>query len=185
MDPDSGRYRRAEYGDIVILLRTVKGWTEDYVRVLKDMGIPAMAETSAGFFDTLEIQGILNMLRILDNPLQDIPMAAVLHSAMGHFNDAELAKIRLEDRSVRLYVNMKHYAESGGDEELREKLKRFMEGYESLRQRKIHISIEELIHEIYERTGYAEQMLAMPGGEIRRANLERLVEYARDFMNTS
>lgn len=60
-----------------------------------------------------------------------------------------------------------------------------MEGYESLRQRKIHISIEELIHEIYERTGYAEQMLAMPGGEIRRANLERLVEYARDFMNTS
>ena len=185
MDPDSGQYRRAEYGDIVILLRTVKGWTEDYVRVLKDMGIPAMAETSAGFFDTLEIQGILNMLRILDNPLQDIPMAAVLHSAMGHFSDEELAKIRVEDRSLRLYVNMKQYAESGSDEGLRKKLIVFLENYEALRKRKIHMSIEELIHEIYEQTGYVQQMLAMPGGEVRRANLERLVEYAKDFMNTS
>lgn len=113
MDTESGEYRRVEYGDIVILLRTVKNWTEDYVRVLKDMGIPAVGETSSGFFDTLEIQGILNMLHILDNPLQDIPMAAVLTSSMGGLSDEELAEVRILDRSVHLYKNMQDYLIQG------------------------------------------------------------------------
>ncbi len=185
MDTESGKYRRAEYGDIVILLRTVKNWTEDYVRILKDMGIPAVGETSSGFFDTLEIQGILNMLRILDNPLQDIPMAAVLTSSMGRLNDEELAELRLTNRSVHLYENIRVYLEQGENTLLKEKLRAFFEMYDRLRRSKIHMSIEELIHEIYGMTGYVQQMFAMPGGEVRRANLERLVEYAKDFKNTS
>jgi len=185
MDPDTGIYRTAEYGDIVILLRTVKNWTEDYVRVLKDMGIPAIGETSSGFFDTLEIQGILNLLRVLDNPLQDIPMAAVLRSPIGDFTNEELAKIRLDERSIYLYENMKHYMSDGEENVICEKLSNFEALYEDLRKRKVHITIEELIHEIYERTGYVQQMLALPGGEVRQANLERLVEYAKDFQKTS
>lgn len=185
MDTESGKYRRAEYGDIVILLRTVKNWTEDYVRVLKDMGIPAVGETSSGFFDTLEIQGILNMLRILDNPLQDIPMAAVLTSSMGQLSDEELAELRLTNSSVHLYENIQAYLEQGEKLVLIEKLKAFLAMYDRLRRMKAHRSIEELIHEIYGMTGYVQQMFAMPGGELRRANLERLVEYARDFKNTS
>ena len=66
-----------------------------------------------------------------------------------------------------------------------EKLNSFLAVYDQLRRRKIYLSIEELIHEIYELTGYVQQMFAMPGGEVRRANLERLVEYAKDFKNTS
>lgn len=185
MDPDSGEYRKAGYGDVVILLRTVKNWTEDFVRVLKDMGIPATGETASGFFDTLEIQGILNMLRILDNPLQDIPMAAVLASPMGGFTDEELAKIRLMDRKIHLYDDIKRYMEEGEETYLAERLKAFMQMYEELRKLKIHRSIEELIHEIYERTDYVNRMAAMAGGEVRRANLERLIEYAKDFKNTS
>lgn len=185
MDSESGKYRRVGYGDIVILLRTVKNWTEDYVRVLKEMGIPAVGETSSGFFDTLEIQGILNMLRILDNPLQDIPMAAVLTSSMGGLSDEELAELRLIDRSVYLYEDMQDYLDQGENLLLTEKLKKFFEMYGRLRWSKIHMSIEELIHEIYSETGYVQQMFAMPGGEVRRANLERLVEYAKDFKNTS
>lgn len=185
MDTESGAYRRAEYGDIVILLRTVKNWTEDYVRILKDMGIPAVGETSSGFFDTVEIQGILNMLRILDNPLQDIPMAAVLTSSMGRLTDEELAELRLVNRSMSLYENIQDYLKQGDDLFLVEKLNTFLTVYDRLRRSKIHLSIEELIHEIYEMTGYVQQMFAMPGGEVRRANLERLVEYAKDFKNTS
>ncbi|WP_418745584.1 helicase-exonuclease AddAB subunit AddA [Frisingicoccus sp.] len=185
MDTESGEYRRVEYGDIVILLRTVKNWTEDYVRVLKDMGIPAVGETSSGFFDTLEIQGILNMLRILDNPLQDIPMAAVLTSSMGGLSDEELAEVRILDRSVHLYKNMQDYLIQGENRALAEKLQDFFDLYDRLRGQKVHRSIEELIYEIYGMTGYVQQMFAMPGGEVRRANLERLAEYARAFKNTS
>lgn len=152
MDAESGAYRRAEYGDIVILLRTVKNWTEDYVRILKDMGIPAVGETSSGFFDTVEIQGILNMLRILDNPLQDIPMAAVLTSSMGRLNDEELAELRLVNRSVHVYENIQDYLKQGDNPFLTEKLNSFLAVYDQLRRRKIYLSIEELIHEIYEMT---------------------------------
>ena len=185
MDPASGQYRKADYGDIVILLRTVKNWTEDFVRVLKDMGIPAIGETSSGFFDTIEIQGILNMLRILDNPLQNIPMAAVMTSVIGQFSDEEMAKIRLLDRKKYLYDDMKLYLSEGEDILLKEKIQAFLDMYERFRKMKIHRSIEELIHEIYDATGYVCHMTALPGGELRRANLERLVAYAADFKNTS
>ena len=154
------------------------------MRVLKDMGIPAIGETSSGFFDTIEIQGILNILRILDNPLQDIPMAAVLTSSVGGLSDEELAELRLSDRSAHLYKNMQDYLAQGENTDLTKKLKNFFELYDQLRRQKIHRSIEELIYEIYGMTGYVQQMFAMPGGEVRRANFERLVEYARAFKNT-
>ena len=185
MDKDSGVYRKADYGDVVILLRTVKNWTEDFVRILKNMGIPAIGETSSGFFDTLEIQGIMNMLRILDNPLQDIPLAAVLTSCIGGFSDEELAKIRLMDRKVHLYNDLLIYTEQGEETLLIRKIETFMILYDCLRDMKIHCSIEELIREIYDRTGYAFYMMAMPGGEVRKANLERLIQYAKDFRHTS
>ena len=185
MDKESGIYRKADYSDVVILLRTVKNWTEDFVRVLKDMGIPAIGETSSGFFDTVEIQGMLNMLRILDNPLQDIPLAAVLTSCIGGFSDEELAKIRLTDRKIHLYDNLKLYQEQGEETLLIQKIEQFIDFYQHFRNRKYHCSIEELLREIYDRTGYVFYMTAMTGGEVRKANLERLIQYAKDFKHTS
>lgn len=184
-DSDIGTYRKAEYRDVVILLRTVKGWTEDVVRVLKDMGIPAVGDTSTGFFDTIEVQGILDMLRILDNPLQDIPMTAVLTSVFGKFSDEEVTKIRLMDRKRHVYEDIYLYIEQGEETYLVSKLKAFITWYDALRTLKNHRLIEELIYEIYEQTGYVEAMEAMQGGELRRANLYRLIEYAKDFKKTS
>ena len=112
-------------------------------------------------------------------------MAAVLTSSMGSLTDEELAELRLVNRSVSLYENIQDYLKQGDNLFLVEKLKSFLMVYDRLRRSKIHLSIEELIHEIYEMTGYVQQMFAMPGGEVRRANLERLVEYAKDFKNTS
>ena len=87
--------RRVNYGDIVILLRTMSGWAETFSEVLASQGIPAYADTSAGYFKTFEIRKTLDFLRILDNPKQDIPFVAVLHSPIGGFNAQELAELRV------------------------------------------------------------------------------------------
>ncbi len=92
-DREEERYRRAAYGDIVILLRSVSGWAEDFARILMEQGIPAFCESRTGYFDTAEVAAILNFLAVLDNPLQDIPLAAVLRSPIGGITDAELAQI--------------------------------------------------------------------------------------------
>ena len=83
-----------DYGDIVILLRTMSGWSEKFLEVLAEQGIPAYADTSAGYFKSFEIRKALDFLRILDNPKQDIPFAAVLHSPIGGFCAQDLAKLR-------------------------------------------------------------------------------------------
>lgn len=93
-DKEQKCYRTARYGDIVILLRTFTGWAEPFANVLLNAGVPAYAQSSVGYFTALEVQTVLNCLRILDNPMQDIPLAAVLHSAMGGFSSEELARLK-------------------------------------------------------------------------------------------
>lgn len=88
---DKGEYRRVRYGDIAILLRSLSGWTEDFTEVLNDMGIPVYSETKTGYFTTLEVETILNYLYIIDNPRQDIPLAAVLRSQLVQLTDEEMA----------------------------------------------------------------------------------------------
>ena len=82
-DKESGRLRPVRYGDIVILLRAVEGWAEVYQEVLNAEGIPCRSSLRSGYFSSYEVQAVLNMLRIIDNPLQDIPLTAVLRSPMG------------------------------------------------------------------------------------------------------
>lgn len=84
-------YRPVEYGDIAILLRSLTGWSEEFIEVLNDMGIPAYADTKTGYFTSLEVETILNLLHIIDNPRQDIPFVAVLRSCLGNITDEELA----------------------------------------------------------------------------------------------
>lgn len=84
-------YRPVKYGDIAILLRSLTGWSEEFIEVLSDMGIPAYADTKTGYFTSLEVETILNLLHIVDNPRQDIPLAAVLRSCLGNVSDEELA----------------------------------------------------------------------------------------------
>lgn len=98
-DKESGSYRRAQYGDIVILLRSVSGWTEEFIEVLSTQGIPAVAESRTGYFNTLEVETMLNLLAIIDNPMQDIPLASVLKSPFGGLTDEEMAWIVAEHKT--------------------------------------------------------------------------------------
>lgn len=110
-DKAAGELRAARYSDIVILLRSLSGWADSLVEVLNGNGIPAHTVSSTGYFSTVEVQTVLSMLRLLDNPRQDIPMAAVLRSPMAGLTDEELAVLRLEDGSVPFHEAVLELAE--------------------------------------------------------------------------
>ena len=110
-DKAAGTLRAARYSDIVILLRSLSGWADSLVEVLNENGIPAHTVSSTGYFSTVEVQTVLSMLRLLDNPRQDIPMAAVLRSPMAGLTDEELAVLRLEDGSVPFHEAVLELAE--------------------------------------------------------------------------
>lgn len=187
MVKDKGGTRRARGQDIVILLRTMANWSEIFVDTLMAEGIPAYSDTQSGYFQTIEIQTILNLLRIIDNPRQDIPLTAILHSPIVGLDSNGLAKIRAYDKGLEIYDVMLKYAyekELQG-EEIQTKLLHLLFILEKYRKVVSYTPIHELIELIVEDTGYYNYVSAMPGGERRTANLEMLVQKAISFESTS
>lgn len=176
--------RRAVYSDIVILLRTMSGWSEVFVETLLSLGIPAHADTQSGYFKTLEIRNVLNLLKIIDNPRQDIPLAGVLHSPIGDISGRELALIRIHKRKVSLYESVIDYAENCKDE-LSEKLLKFLDRLNLYRKWVSYLPIHELLEKVLEDTDYYNYVYAMPGGVKRAANLDMLIWQAIKFESTS
>lgn len=93
-DAATGEVRPAKYSDIVLLFRATAGWDEDFRRILSEQGIPVHVTSRAGYFETLEVQGIVNFLRVLDNPLQDIPLFGVLKLPFFDFTETDITYIR-------------------------------------------------------------------------------------------
>ena len=213
-DKAAGTLRAARYSDIVILLRSLSGWADSLVEVLNENGIPAHTVSSTGYFSTVEVQTVLSMLRLLDNPRQDIPMAAVLRSPMAGLTDEELAVLRLEDGSVPFHEAVLELAEGlyeeGGQIEIsnseedqkqgrnadektenhiettaHRKLLKFYKKYRQLRQLVPDTPIHELIEIILRETGYGHYVAAMPAGSRRTANLNMLLEKAAAYEKTS
>ena len=184
-DRQTETYRSLKYSDIVILTRSLKNWTDVFRTIFNQEGIPTYTSSKEGYFETQEIRLILAYLRILDNPRQDIPFAAVLTSVFGNFSSEELAIIKNYGSGKSLYDVVKTYAENGEQDEIRKKLIRFLNTYEQIRFRVPYTAIHTLLWQIMEETGYGDYMSAMPGGEQRTANLEMLVEKAIAFEGTS
>lgn len=188
-DGELGEYRRAQYGDIAILLRTAKDWTDEFTAVLKSCGIPAAAETGSGYFSALEVQTVLSLLEIIDNPLQDIPLAAVMHSPIGGFSDEELARLRVQGEagaeSPRLYEAVTAYIASHEQDRLAARLSGFVHVLEDYRRRSMYLSLHELITYVLDDSGYYDYVSAMPGAKVRCANIDMLIERAKTFEKTS
>lgn len=185
---ENGQMRRVKPGDVAILLRSAKGWAETFVAVLKDMGIAARATVSTGFFEAGEVATVLNYLRILDNPKQDIPFVQILLSPVGGFTNNELAAIKNDSQS--LYDMMNGYAENVTSQEgeaniTLKKVRNFLEQYRYFRKRMKYLSVSELIQEIYQKTELYAIMAALPAGKQRIANLEYLLCQAKSFEATS
>ena len=182
---EDGELRPARCGDIVILLRTMAGWSETFVRVLQEEGIPASAQSREGYFQTVEVEGLLSYLRVLDNPTQEIPLAAALHGSIGGFSSEELAKIKAAYPEKRFCAACALYASEGPDANLKERLADFFSRVEEYRRRAACTSIHELLWQIVEETGYMDEMRALPGGEQRIANVEMLLQKAQDYEKIS
>ncbi len=206
LDQKEKKYRPATYRDIVILLRSMTNWSEVFVNTLMQEGIPAYADTGTGYFQTLEIMTVLNMLRIIDNPRQDIPLTGVLYSPMVGMTTTELALLRASDRNVSLYSALLSYVSAEGDntsevynesghesrsydseekgsdhESLIQKAKGFLAQLNAFRSMVNHVPIHELLQAVLEKTGYYYYVSAMPGGEKRKANLDMLISQAVRF----
>lgn len=185
-DRESGQLRSVRYGDMVILLRSMTGWSELFLKVLTEAGIPAHTSTRTGYFGALEIRTILSMLSMLDNPLQDIPTAAVLTSPIGGMNGQELARIRTFGKEHFYFLALEDFVQNAsGEDPLRAKADAFLQLYQRLRKRTPYTPIHTLIQIVLQETGYASYIQAMPAGEQRRANIDMLLEKAIAYEKTS
>lgn len=196
LDEETKEYRRCRLGDIVILLRTMSGWAEVFVEQCMAAGIIACTDTQSGYFSATEVQNVLNYLKILDNPRQDIPLAAVLHSPFGGFDNREMAVIRSRFPQCEFYEALELYGEyafSSKEEmkescieaSLSEKINHFLERMERFREKVPYTPLYQLLEEIYEETKYLDYVTVMPAGEQRRENLKMLVQKAIAFESGS
>ena len=193
LDKETGEYRPLQYGDIVILLRSASGWAETFGEVLSARGIPVYTASRTGYFSATEVVTLLNYLRILDNPLQDIPMTGVLRSPIVGCTTEELAELRIAYPEGMIYECVcrfvEDYRKHGSSEEnkkiLGEKLSCFMDTMNTLRDKAAYTPVHQLILEVLARTGYGDHAKAMPNGEQRNANLNMLVEKAMEYEKTS
>lgn len=191
VDKKTGLLRKCEYGDIVILLRTMNRWSDGYLEVLKNAGIPVYTETRTGYFSTYEIRTVLQFLKVLDNPRQDIPLAAVMRSMFGKFTAEEMAVMRNYHHGETLYDTIKYYKEEYEKEEteidvnLGKRIQSFLLQIETFRERIPYTPIHQLLEEIYEETGYADYVSVMPNGAQRKENLKMLINKALDLEATN
>lgn len=178
-----GALRPASYGDFCILLRTAKNVSSVYANALSERGIPVFSPETGGFFEAAEISFILSLLRVLDNPVQDIPLAAVMLSPLFGFSAGELADIRASAKerleageTEPLYRSVAASADEGD-----EKAAAFLKKIESLRRLSLTLSAGELVRRVCEETGFDAIVGAMPDGERRRLNIGLLCDYAEKY----
>ena len=185
-DKKTKEYRKVEYRDITVLLRSKKNWTDAFSEVFEKELIPAYAEATAGYFDTVEVETIMDFLKIIDNPLQDIPFIAVLRSPVFRFNGDELVDIKLTGKSENFFDCAKNYITADeNNNKTAEKLKHFFDILEYFRDLSEYTSVSEIIREIYNKTGYFDYVGGTYGGKIKQANLRLLIEKAEEYENSS
>jgi ATP-dependent helicase/nuclease subunit A len=183
-DKASGELRPAKYSDMVILLRTNSGWDEEFRQVLEQEGIPAHITSKTGYFAAVEVQELLQFLRVLDNPLQDIPFFGTMKSVFGGLNDEEIALVRSENKQCSLYDALRRYCAKTQDVTADKGVK-LLERIEIYRRAVVYMPIRELLQHIVDDYGYLDYVSALPAGSKRRANVEMLFTKASDFESTS
>ena len=179
-DKDLKAKRKAKYSDIVILLRAAKKTAETFCEELAIRNIPSYADVKLGYFDNTEIQIFLSLLKIIDNPYQDIPLLAVLKSPIANFDVNDLTRIRLYDKKSPFYDAML-IAASQGDE----KTKAFINRLNEWRQKSRYMLIDEFISYLYDDTNYYYYVSLLPNGDSRQNNLKVLLKKATDFEKSS
>ncbi|MBQ3611235.1 MAG: helicase-exonuclease AddAB subunit AddA [Firmicutes bacterium] len=179
-DAKQGVYRKAGYRDIAVLARN-KAIIGEIERALNNSGIPAYGETTGGYFDTVEVQVFINLLKVIDNFMQDVPLISIMRCPIFGFDVKELAAIRIFEREGSYHEAVKIYAEEGPDEDLRIKINGLLEQIAYWKELKTTVSLEELVRVLLYDTGYYDYCSGLPVGKQRISNLQLLAEKAAAF----
>lgn len=183
-DKKQERYRDIQYKDIVILLRATSNAAPIYEQEILNLQMPVFSDSSQEYLDAIEIQTIMSLLKIIDNPIQDIPLVTVMRSNIGGFTDDELIQIRLADKQDNFYTCLQK-AKLSVDSKLKLKIEKFLESLEQWRKEQEYLALDELIWKIYSDTGYYNYAGLMPNGMLRQANLRMLFERAKQYETAS
>ena len=176
--------RDIKYKDIVVLLRSTKDPAPIFEKEILNLGMPVFSDSSAEYLESIEIQTIMSLLKIIDNPLQEIPLVAVMRSMIGGFTDNDLVEIRLSDKYDNFYNTILKSKQSVSNP-LRAKIDQFLNNLEIWRKEQEYLSLDELIWKIYNDTGYYNYVGLMTNGELRQANLKMLFERAKQCESIS
>ncbi|NMD70850.1 helicase-exonuclease AddAB subunit AddA [Bacillus sp. DNRA2] len=186
-NPKTKQAAPVKYRDIVILLRSF-GWATQIIEEFKQQGIPVYANLSSGYFEATEVSIMLSLLKVIDNPYQDIPLAAVLRSPLVGLSEAELAQIRIAKKNGAFYEALVEYSEQAPSlfvAELYEKVRMFLEQLKDWRTRARQGALSQFIWQLLKETKFYEFVGGMPGGKQRQANLRALFDRARAYEATS
>ena len=167
-----------------IKLRSTKDIAPLYEKEIINLNMPVFCDTSAEYLDSIEIQTIMSVLKVVDNPLNDIPLVTSMRSAIGGFTDNDLVEIRLNDKYDSFYNTMIK-SKINVNKELRNKIEKFLNNIEIWRNEQEYLSLDELIWKIYQDTGYYNYVGLMPNGDLRQANLKKLFERAKQYETVS
>ena len=177
-------YRDVTFKDIVILLRVTSNIANVYEKEIAKLAYPVFSDSNQEYLNSIEIQTIMSLLKVIDNPMQDIPLVSVLRSPIGNFTDNDLVEIRMCEKYESFYraleksiINMR--------EELQVKIKNFLQNLDSWREKQEYLALDELIWQIYTDTGYYNYVGLMPNGNVRQANLKMLFERSKQYESGS
>ena len=185
-DAKRKEFRKITYSDIVILFRAVKNWASVFEEVFARENIPVYVDDSSGYFDVLEVKIFLNLLNIIDNKRQDLPLLSIMRSPIGGFSTEDLIRIRInyKDKFSSYYEALENYM-IDFDDELSIRLKTFVERLDHWNEESLYLKLDEFMWKLMIDTGYYYYVGAMTGGMQRQANLRILVDRANQFENAS
>ena len=175
-----------KYRDMCVLLRSQANVSTIYEKEMIEENIPVYSDTSDEYLKSIEIDTIISLLKIIDNPLQDIPLVTVLKSEIGNFDDNELIEIRLNEKNKNYYYALKKEAEKyQGENNLSKKAFDFIQMIEDFREKEKQMALDEFIWYVYNKTQYYDYVRLMPNGKLRQANLRKLFEKAKEYEKIS
>jgi len=183
-DKDTGANRPVSYKDIVLLTPT-KNNNLEIQDQLKQSNIPVAINNTQNYFQTTEISTAMSLLKVIDNPRQDIPLTAILRSVVVGLNEKELATIRLQDKNVAYYDALINFYEQSNPSPLKEKIERFLDKLKIWREASRRESLAGLIWRIYNDTGLLNYVGGLSSGRQRKANLHALYERAASYESSS
>ncbi len=181
-DHKLGAERSLRLRDMVILMRGTKNYADIFYQTLKSAGIDSFVDESDGYFDTIEIGVFMNLLSVIDNKQQDVPLISVLHSEIFKFSSLELGRVRADQKQGSFAKAFMAYAENGSRPTLRNKCKEALVSLEKWKAQSLSQPLSTFIWSLMLETGYYTEIGAMPGGSQRQANLRALVDKAESYM---